>query len=311
MPSLHNLEGFNDEASSDNLLRNAFSNNALESVQYTDTQTRATINYQGRCANPIQVRQEGVLLPQLRKQNNGQMPEGLRERSSDDPYRAVDLVLRCRHCAPCLRYRASVWRHKCATEFNKTASIGARTWFFTWTCSPEWQYKFLAEGLRKSREKASLPRNEKEEFAIRHAAIGCAITRALKRLRKKIGVAGAFKYIIVCERHKSGLPHYHGLLHEQSTVAPIRKAYLNGLWPHGFANYKLAEAVHSRYVTKYLMKSAEARVRASLHYGGSGDTPPSVLRSKPHRDTECRVETPVPPQTGNQSESSCQQEDSQ
>ena len=311
MPNLQELQEFHDEASSDILLRKAFSNNALEAIQYTDTQTRATVNYQGRCQNPIQVRQEGVLLPKLREQNHGQMPEGFRERSSETPYRAVDLVLRCRHCAPCLRYRARVWRDKCTLEFNRSASIGARTWFITLTCSPEWHYKFLAEGLKKARDKAALPRNSNEEFAIRHAAIGSAITRALKRLRKKIGVRGAFKYIIVCERHKSGLPHYHALFHEQTTIAPIRKSMLNAFWTHGFANYKLAEAVHSVYVTKYLMKSAEARVRASLHYGGSGDTPPSVLRSTPHRHTECGVETQVPPQTGKHDTSPCQQEASQ
>ena len=71
----------------------------------------------------------------------------------------------------------------------------------------------------------------------------------------------------VVEAHKSGLPHVHLLVHDKGDTTYRR---LTDTWPLGFAHAKLVEGTAaSRYVAKYLAKSALARVRASQGYGST------------------------------------------
>lgn len=89
----------------------------------------------------------------------------------------------------------------------------------------------------------------------------------LKRLRKAHGKRGGLRYLVVMEAHKSNLPHYHILLHEVFTDYPMRKALLRPAWRFGFSHWKLADEKAAPYVAKYLAKSAQARIRASIDYG--------------------------------------------
>ena len=81
------------------------------------------------------------------------------------------------------------------------------------------------------------------------------------------------RYIAIFERHKSGVPHVHALLHEtvrgSLTERAIRKA-----WNKGFDEASLVTGPKAiAYVGKYLFKGATAvcRVRASQHYGMEHD----------------------------------------
>jgi hypothetical protein len=92
------------------------------------------------------------------------------------------------------------------------------------------------------------------------------ITNWLKRIRKNSGAT--LRYLLVCEAHKSGLPHWHVLIHEYQ--GKVVKAKLEAAWRNGFSHFRLVPTTDIRtawYVTKYLSKSALARVRASQHYG--------------------------------------------
>lgn len=82
---------------------------------------------------------------------------------------------------------------------------------------------------------------------------------------------------MVAERHKSGLPHYHALVHEVHQLYPVTYRILTDAWDYGHIHAKLVQGpAAARYCAKYLSKSAEARVRASGAYG-RWDYPPSVL----------------------------------
>lgn len=129
-----------------------------------------------------------------------------------------------------------------------------------------------------------------EQFVELCAELGREVTLMLKRLRKQTGVT--FKYLLVFEKHKSGLPHCHMLMHEQSSDSPLRHAALTAQWKLGYSKFKLCESVKSAwYVSKYLAKSVEARVRASLRYGkvnpsldiGEPTWPP-VNKKPPHQN---------------------------
>lgn len=184
----------------------------------------------------------------------------------------VNMEVRCRQCPACLKQRSIKWTQRAVAEM----SVAGRTWFGTLTLAPEkhtWVEAKLRSEFQNSGDFDAL--TEKEKFAARLKLIGVEVTLFIKRIRKNSGAE--FKYILVAERHKSGLPHLHILLHE-APGAPIRKnKVLDRAWSWGFSKFALAETKHAYYVCKYLTKSSEARVRASLHYGEIDAQPENTL----------------------------------
>lgn len=75
------------------------------------------------------------------------------------------------------------------------------------------------------------------------------------------------RYCLVAEAHKSGLPHFHVVIHHR--VVPVRHKTLKEAWRLGFSDFKLVEENQAvaRYVSKYLAKALGSRVRASARYG--------------------------------------------
>lgn len=184
----------------------------------------------------------------------------------------LDIHTRCRRCEPCLQHRAALWRIRAATEVQDSV----RTWMGTLTLSP--REHFYVELKAREASAKSFPYHDfdtltgNQQFMRKHAVISRYITLRLNAFReaykRKHGFRLPFKYFIVAEAHKSGLPHYHALFHERNLNAPIRYAELRPFWPHGFSQFKLVqEDDNPLYLCKYLSKSMLARVRASQHYG--------------------------------------------
>jgi hypothetical protein len=178
----------------------------------------------------------------------------------------LELEAPCRKCDPCLVARASQWARRCASEIRASH----RTWFVTFTLSPESHFEFLTKTrVRLHTQEVDLESlTEVEQFTEREHEISREFQLMWKRLRK----GGAqFRFILVCEStlsHQGGLPHYHAFIHEVGD--PIRHKTLKRVWPHGFAKYKLCDEGGRKlawYVCKYLTKDASARVRASVWYG--------------------------------------------
>lgn len=177
----------------------------------------------------------------------------------------VDYQLRCRRCEPCLRYRRSVWAVRARSE-----TVGSvRSWFGTLTLAPEHHFQMLTRArYRLSQGGTEFETlSEAEQFSERHREISLELTKFLKRVRQSS--RATLRVLLVAERHESGLPHYHALIHEYG-MQPVRYRQLAGQWPLGHCMFKLIDPADLRacwYVTKYLAKSADARVRASLGYG--------------------------------------------
>ena len=181
------------------------------------------------------------------------------------------MFMQCRKCRYCLWRRSAQWRDRARLETD----MAARTWFATWTLHPDRQHHYLS----MARAALSAQRTDFEEIGPAEQfqrlcwQIGRQFTLGFKRLRKN--AQAEVRYLIVAERHKSGAPHFHGLIHEQHGSPPVTHASLvRDLWhygekkvPEGFVKYKLCDTATASYVTKYLSKAAEARVRASLRYG--------------------------------------------
>lgn len=175
-----------------------------------------------------------------------------------------DIIVPCRRCEACLRHRRRLWTARALMETRRAE----RTWFGTLTLSPDSHMLMKARAItRLSRAGVDWRElDEEQRFAEIHATIGEELTKFFKRVRKQS--AARFRYLAIVEAHKSGLPHYHLLIHEQDISMPVRHAVLNGQWKWGFSKFKLLkDDEQAVYVCKYLSKQARARVRASCLYG--------------------------------------------
>lgn len=178
--------------------------------------------------------------------------------------------LPCRKCPKCLRIRASLWRERAMKEIG----LADRTWFCTFTLRPSVHHATFMEQLAIKRSKGWLESdfyNEQEEFLLRCQGGFALATKFWKNLRKP--QAGEepirIKYLLTCERHISGLPHFHALIHERAGSVTYRR--LESRWcRYGFMQAKLLSdgAKAARYVTKYVAKDMLGlRIHASQRYG--------------------------------------------
>lgn len=204
----------------------------------------------------------------------------------------VTIITKCHKCGTCLKERSKLWTARAIAE----TEMAHRTWFGTLTLSPD--AAFLALSRARARESAQgvdfdgLP--PEERFALWNSQIQPEITKFLKRLRMEVlrsagldsqAVKWPIRYLFVVERHASGVPHYHALIHETRPDIPVRKRMLDNQWKLGFTQFRLVDEAFpvdtwaggeyvapsgmkpAAYVCKYLAKDALARVRASTAYG--------------------------------------------
>lgn len=191
----------------------------------------------------------------------------------------VDIYTACHKCEACLEHRASLWRMR-ATQETKDS---VRTWFGTLTLSPD--EAFLALSRARAREGTAsydaLP--PEKRFILWDAQIWPQVKLYLKRVRSEgLRKAGfptdggwkPYRYLLVTERHESGVPHYHALVHEVHPAIPVRKATLDRQWTLGeIRQWRLVSDVRpASYVAKYLSSDIAARVRASQNYGEARST---------------------------------------
>lgn len=178
----------------------------------------------------------------------------------------VTLTTRCRKCDNCRKARSNEWRYRAREELRRAG----RSWFGTLTLSPIAHYRMVSEARAYAASRA-IPWNslsDEERFKRVASASLKEVTRYFKRVRKESKVP--IRYMAVTERHKSGLPHFHVLLHEVE-LKPVRHATLSSQWTYGFEKWRLVpfdETLKAaNYVTKYISKEAVGRIRASQHYG--------------------------------------------
>lgn len=176
----------------------------------------------------------------------------------------VHLETKCRRCRRCLKEKRAMWSARARAE----TLYSSRTWFGTLTLSAD---KHL---LMINRARAKCARNgddfdllsEGARYSAEHREIISELTKYLKRIRKASKCQ--LRYLLVGEAHKTGLPHYHMLVHERLDGGTIGKRTLDEQWPWGFCKWRLVSTLEeASYVTKYLTKSDLARVRASIAYG--------------------------------------------
>lgn len=195
----------------------------------------------------------------------------------------LDLQVPCRKCRKCRKRRSRMWAARACHEIREAN----RTWFGTFTLRPAAHYVMQARALKRKSDRA-IPIKElapDDVIAAQSEEVAIEMTKYFKRVRKECG-SRSLRYLLVREDHKTGLPHYHALIHESGDV-PIRHAVLEKNWTLGFTKFKLLESEQAAfYVAKYLTKSHGGRVRASLGYGRLASAPQtaSAIASEAMRD---------------------------
>jgi len=181
----------------------------------------------------------------------------------------IELVLLtpCRRCEVCLRKHAALWRGRACTEIE----YSARTWFGTMTCRPD--IHVWVDHVCATRERDFWNLSPDKKFAARTKVLGEEATKFLKRVRKQSG--HRIRYLLVTEIHDGertsyemrGRPHLHMLLHE-FPGQQVPKRLLESQWVFGHSSWRLTEGQGAAwYVSKYISKATDARVRASVGYG--------------------------------------------
>lgn len=183
----------------------------------------------------------------------------------------VRMLTRCRVCQPCQRVRAALWRDRARVEIVQSQ----RTWFVTFTANAE-NHLLMVPRYNQRRRKEHKPARDlagldpRKQYLLRCDAMGRLLTDYFKRLRKASNAN--IRYLLISEPHSKelvGFPHFHCLIHEGAGPA-LTYRHIADQWPHGFIHAKLVDANEERassYVTKYVMKTAVSRIRASLRYG--------------------------------------------
>ena len=172
------------------------------------------------------------------------------------------IKVRCRKCPWCLEQRQRLWAARAQDELR----MSHRTWFGTITLAPDHAFRARLRAERRLALGGTRfdQLDSSEQFLETAREVQPELTRWLKRVRKASGAR--LRYLLVCESHKSGVPHWHILLHERE--GKVSKRTLEGAWHQGSTQFRIADGDGAvRYVCKYVAKSALTRVRASKEYG--------------------------------------------
>lgn len=200
---------------------------------------------------------------------------------------AVVLSVRCRRCEWCRKMRQRFWVGRAMAEFE----AAPRTYMGTLTASIEEHYVLdTAARIRHAKHGDDFDGlSSAKKFEARCIELGAHVTLWIKRLRER---GAEFRYLMIAEAHNSertntdmiDRPHVHMLIHERWCGSfggvPERfggklmlpdKAMPRANWPLGFTRFEMCESAKPAvYLCKYLVKSAQVRIRNSQRYG----TPP-------------------------------------
>lgn len=214
------------------------------------------------------------------------VPLSVASRNDPTQWESVSAIIhcKCRQCETCLKKRRQHWWFRAKHEM----ALAPRTWFATFTYSPECLFLRETEVRKRCRAKAIdydalEPREQLSHLLDR---TGEDLTLYFKKLRKS--ARAPVRYLLVSETgSENGRVHYHALIHEVRSGA-VNYDLLRAKWSFGFTAFKLAEPKAVSYVAKYISKDARTRVRASESYG-IGDAAYSLIPSRTEVVGEHRI----------------------
>lgn len=230
--------------------------------------------------------------PRSRKRGKGPL-SGV---DKTEHFLAVTVKTPCRRCESCLGHRRALWSARARSEIAGSCE----TLFGTLTVKPELQHEWLlrcrSDALEDGVDFDQL--TSETQFARRVRYAGKELGDYIKRLRKVLPCPpkivpsgepiGNWRYLLVCEAHESGAPHFHMLWHcvfpgylvpsqrgfvfraaDQEPIGYDSWPILEDQWSKvGIARWRrVVDPEQGTYLAKYLSKDSRTRVRASENYG--------------------------------------------
>lgn len=187
-------------------------------------------------------------------------------RPGDEMPLTLIIHVKCRACSDCRRLRRREWYLRAGVELRRAS----RSWFGTLTLNPEAHFRCEVVARKRLLRGGTVWESLRPEDRYGETCheISQALTRYLKRIRKESGAT--LKYMACFEKHRSGFPHLHVLVHEYSGGGEVKKRQLDSQWKLGFTHFRLVDADQTgraaMYVAKYISKDG-GRVRSSIRYG--------------------------------------------
>lgn len=228
---------------------------------------RSEVDWSGKCQKPMKLSWHAYRVP-----GGPVRPKMIIVGPGLASYYRLTAWVMCRQCTRCRRSKALNWERRCVSEFN----AATRTWLGTLTFRPEVHVtaKNVARLLEAEAGRDFDALASDVQFGILHQLLSRETTRYMKRLR--YAYSGPIRFIMVCEAHQSGDPHYHLLIHQVPGADPLLKRTLVDHWCGGFCSFRLVkDEKGARYVAKYIGKDmSNSRVRASQYYGVDAGSPP-------------------------------------
>lgn len=202
----------------------------------------------------------------------------------------ADLEVRCRRCEACRKQAQRQWMARAIVEVK----LAQRTWFGTLTLNPQTRMRYLNELRMESANLGSdydeNPIDARWRDTVR--LFGRDLTLWGKRVRAES--RSALRCLFVFERHRDGTPHVHGLVHEGHGTVQVGRRTLDGQWAqNGFSQWRLLKGdpvKAAAYVTKYVTKTMDARVRASIGYGNPEVVIAQAVRSGLHTVSNASIQ---------------------
>lgn len=210
----------------------------------------------------------------------------------------TDMLVRCRRCAPCLRWRARHWYEAALREFASVFADGRPVIFrngytrrmgvfmgsLTFPrVSHDASRSHAIVGLASEGVRFEELDQESQLEARMRFYYRSRLDKFLARDRKTM----SFRHLLVCELHEGGgphdgEPHFHILMFEIDPNRPLRHDELERCWRFdpsvGNCKFTLCKGKPgerfedwvgrvAHYVCKYISMSAVARIRPSILFG--------------------------------------------
>ena len=183
------------------------------------------------------------------------------------PHFRLQARVRCRKCNNCLESKRTHWSIRASTEYRKAQSTVAYVLTYRPQIHVLHYYKMISDLRKRGVDYAKLTTPEK--WYEKSRFYNRDLTLTLKRLRFSYP-EHPFRYLATIEPHQSGHPHWHLMMH-YPTEFELSREQIADKWGLGFVlppeRPRHTGSAFARYMTKYIQKHYQVRIRASEGYG--------------------------------------------
>lgn len=236
----------------------------------------------GPCTDPVGLLLQGRSdrdvrnFPNLGKRGKWLREDVYAERTTRS--KAVRMLVPCRKCDQCQKYRRWLWQSRMQAEWNYSVATNSRVWFWTLTYREPKYLSMMSEAVAAGYQSRSLVMSDGPDTirSVRDANLVKTISGHWNLFTSRMRKMGYdFRFVRVLEKTKADRFHVHALAFEAPSAERLLSVRIvDRCWAHGFTKSKLARELPAQYLTKYLVKGGSSvPIFASRYFGNPGSNP--------------------------------------